>query len=254
MQSKVNLICGDCLEEMRKMEDNSIDLILCDMPYGITRHKDDKVIPLNEMWKEVKRIVKPTTPILFFASGLFYVDLVSSNRKMFKYDLVWDKGLTSGFLNAKRMPLRQHEHIAVFYEKLGCYNPQFTQGKPLHGKGKSYKEKSLKNQNYGKIVATEDVRKGCTDKYPTSIISFKKPHPAQTLHRTEKSIPLLEWLIKTYSNEGDTVLDFCMGSGTCGVAAVNTCRNFIGIEIDKDYYNLCNVRIKEKSDKITDND
>lgn len=178
MQSKVNLICGDCLEEMRKMEDNSIDLILCDMPYGITQHKDDKVIPLNEMWKEVKRIVKPTTPILFFASGLFYVDLVSSNRKMFKYDLVWDKGLTSGFLNAKRMPLRQHEHIAVFYEKLGCYNPQFTQGKPLHGKG----------------------------------------------------------------------------SGTCGVAAVNTCRNFIGIEIDKDYYNLCNVRIKEKSDKITDND
>ena len=168
--------------------------------------------------------------------GVFYVDLVNSNRKLFRYDLVWDKQLVSGFLNAKRMPLRQHEQIAVFYKKPPTYNPQFTQGQPLHTKGSKYKDKPVNNQNYGAFDAADDSRAGCTEKYPTSILSFQKPHPSVAKHRTEKPVALLEYLIKTYTNENETVLDNCMGCGSTGVACINTNRNFIGMELDEDYF------------------
>lgn len=235
---------GDCLVEMNNIPDKSVDFICTDLPYEVTQNKMDIKIPFEPLWKHYRRIIKDTGGIALFGQGLFYVDLVNSNRKMFKYDIVWDKVLTSNFLNAKKMPLRQHEQIAIFYKKPPIYNPQFTEGKPLHSKGKSYKEKEHKNQNYGRFEMTDDSRCGSTEKYPTSIIKFQKPHPSVAQHRTEKSILLLENLIKTYTNEGETVLDSCMGSGTCGIACFNTNRNFIAIEMNDAEFEKAEKRIE----------
>jgi len=239
----IQLHQGDCLELMKNIPDGSVDMILCDLPYGKTRNKKDKPLPFEPLWEQYKRIVKANGAIVLFAQGTFFVDLVNSNRKMYRYDLVWDKQLKSGFLNAKRMPLRQHEQIAVFYKKLPTYNPQFSQGKPLHSKGFSYKSKELKNQNYGKFHATDDVRAGSTEKYPASILPFTKPHPSVAQHRTEKPVALLEYLVKTYTNPGEVVLDNCMGSGSTGIACVNTGRNFIGMELDSNYFQIAQQRI-----------
>ncbi len=245
----VDLRLGDCLEIMKEIPDNSIDMILCDLPYGKTQNVNDKPLPFDLLWKQYKRVIKNNGCIALFGQGTFYIDLVISNRKWFKYDLVWDKVLTSGFLNAKRMPLRQHEQVAIFYKQQPTYNPQFTEGKPLHGKGTSYKSKELKNQNYGKFNAIDDTRKGSTQKYPTSILTFPKPHPSIAKHRTQKSVKILEWLIKTYTNEGEVVLDNCMGSGTTGIACVKTNRNFIGIELDENYFNIAKNRILGGNDE-----
>ena len=239
----MQLYKGNCLEIMTKIPNKSVDMICCDLPYGTTQNKLDIVIPFEPLWEQYERIIKDDGCIALFAQGLFYVDLVNSNRKLFRYDLVWDKVLISGFLNAKRMPLRQHEQIAIFYKKLPLYNPQFTQGKPLHSKGLNYVNKEIKNQNYGNFQHTDDSRKGSTEKYPTSILRFPKPHPSIAKHRTEKSIECLEWLIKTYTNEEDTVLDNCMGAGSCGIACKNTNRKFIGIELDENYFKIAEDRI-----------
>ena len=142
------------------------------------------------------------------------------------------------------MPLRQHEQIAVFYRKLPTYNPQFSQGKPLHSRGSAYKNKDAKNENYGKFHPENDERSGSTEKYPTSILSFPKPHPSIAKHRTEKPVELLKWLIRTYTNEGDVVLDNCMGSGSTGVACVETNRQFVGIEMDAHYFDIAQQRIR----------
>ena len=242
----MTLLQGNCLELMKDIPDKSIDLILCDLPYGTTRNSWDEVIPFDKLWAQYNRIIKDNGAILLFAQGKFYVNLVSSNMKMFRYDLVWDKELVSGFLNAKRMPLRRHEQVAVFSKHLPTYNPQFTQGKPLHSKGTSYKEKELTNNNYGDFKATDDDRAGSTEKYPTSIMKFQKPHPSVCVHPTEKPVALLEYLVKTYTNERDVVLDNCMGSGSTGVACQNTNREFIGMELDEDYYKLACERIKKE--------
>ena len=239
----MTLLQGDCLELMKDISDKSIDLILCDLPYGTTRNSWDEVIPFDKLWAQYNRIIKDNGAILLFAQGKFYVNLVSSNMKMFRYDLVWDKELISGFLNAKRMPLRRHEQVAVFYKHLPTYNPQFTQGKPLHSKGTAYQTKELTNNNYGDFKATDDDRAGSTEKYPTSIIKFQKPHPSVCVHPTQKPIELSEYLIKTYTNEGDTVLDNCMGSGSTGVACKNTDREFIGMELDEKYYKIACERL-----------
>ena len=236
---------GDCLELMKNIPDKSVDMILCDLPYGTTQNKSDIIIPFDKLWNSYERIIKDNGAIVLFAQGVFYVDLVNSNRKLFRYDLIWDKVLTSGFLNAKRMPLRQHEQIAVFYKKLPKYNPQFTSGKPLHSKGKTYKDKPIVNQNYGVFHTADDSRAGSTEKYPTSILKFQKPHPSISVHRTQKSVELLEWLINTYTNEGETVLDNCMGSGSTGVACINTNRNFIGYELDEKYFEIAEKRLNE---------
>ena len=228
---------------MRRIDNKSIDMILCDLPYGVTRNKKDTAIPFDDLWYQYERIIKDNGAIVLTAQGMFFIDLVNSNKKLFRYDLVWDKELTSGFLNANRQPLRRHENIAVFYKKQPIYNPQFTQGKPLHGKGTAYKTKELKNHNYGNFAAVGDYRKGTTEKYPTSILRFPKPHPSTAVHPTQKSIELFEWLIKTYTNEGDLVLDNCMGSGTSVLACINTNRNFIGFEIDERYFNLAQNRM-----------
>ena len=240
----IDLRLGNCLELMKEIPDKSIDMILCDLPYGITQNEKDKRLPLDLIWKEYKRIIKDSGAIALFCQGKFFVDLVNSNPKMFRYDLVWDKVLVSGFLNAKRQPMRSHEQIAIFYKKQPTYNPQFTKGKPLHGKGKSYKIKEGKNNNYGKFGVLDDIRKGSTDKYPKSIIVSKKDHPSLCIHPTQKPVDLLEWLIKTYTNEGEVVLDNCMGSGSCGVACRNTNRSFIGMEIDKEYFDIAKERIE----------
>ena len=241
----IQLRKGDCLELMKDLPDKSIDAIICDLPYGTTQNKSDIILPFDKLWAQYERIIKDNGAIVLFGQGLFFVDLINSNRKLFRYDLVWDKQLISGFLNANRMPLRVHENIAVFYKQLPIYNPQYTEGKPLHSKGKSYLNKEHKNENYGKFEMTDDSRAGSTQKYPKSIISFQKPHPSKAQHRTEKSIEMLEWLIKTYTNEGEVVLDNTMGSGTTGVACVNTNRNFIGMELDDKYFEIAEKRINE---------
>ena len=247
----IQLFHGDCLELMKNIPDESIDLILCDLPYEVTRNKFDKRLPFNLLWKQYERVIKNNGAILLFAQGVFYVDLVNSNRKWYRYDLVWDKKLTSGFLNANRMPLRKHEQIAVFYKKLPTYNPQFSKGKPLHSKGSAYKIKPVKNQNYGEFKASDDSRAGSEQKHPTSIISYQKPHPSKALHRTEKPVDLLEYLIKTYTNKKETVLDNCMGSGSTGVACLNTNRNFIGMELDGNYFNIAKERINNAVEELS---
>ena len=246
------IIKGDCLDVLPQLIQRKItvDLVLTDPPYGTTNNSKDIVIPFTEMWDNIKAIRKDNAPTILFAQGLYYIDLVNSNRSEFRYDLVWDKILTSGFLNAKRMPLRRHEQIAVFYKKLPIYNPQFMEGKPLHSKGISYINKEHKNQNYGNFEQIEDTRKGCTQKYPTSILTYQKPHPSVAVHRTEKSISLLEQLIKTQTNEGAVILDFAAGTFTTGVACQNTNRKFIGIEKDESYYNIGVKRMKENQERV----
>lgn len=241
----------DCLEGMKRIPDASVDCIICDLPYEVL-HKNnphaqwDRIIPFEPLWEQYERVIKENGAIVLFAQGMFTAKLMMSNERLWKYNLVWNKVLVSGFLNAKKMPLRCHEDICVFYKKTPTYNPQMTEGKPLHGKGRSYKNKDLTNNCYGNISATEDMRKGCTKKYPTSILRFKKTHPSVTVHPTQKFVELFEWLIKTYTNEGDTVLDNAIGSGTTAVAAIRMKRNFIGFELQKEYFDIANKRIKDE--------
>lgn len=232
----------DCLEGMQAIPDGSIDMILCDLPYGQTKNHWDKVIPLDNLWKEYLRVIKKNGAIVLFADGIFLADLMQSNRKMWRYNLVWDKILTSGFLNANRMPLRQHEYICVFYRSLPTYNPQMKKGVKSHSKGS---KKDLRNNNYGKyqFIDNSDVHGDL--KFPTSIIQYQKPHPSKSIHPTEKPIELFEYLIKTYTNPGETVLDNCIGSGPTAVAAIRTGRQFIGFEISEKYCKIANQRIQD---------
>lgn len=241
----IQLFNGNCLEIMPKLiaEGVKVDLILCDLPYGVTSHKDDKPIPFDSLWECYNSIISDNGAIVLFAQGQFYVDLVNSNNKMFKYDIVWDKQLSTGFLNANKMPLRRHESIAVFYKKPPIYNPQKSIGKPNHSKGTKHFTKEQLNQNYGEYKPVESNQSEL--KHPTSIVSFQKPHPSKCVHRTEKPIALLEYLIRTYTNEGMTVLDNCFGSCSTGIAAQNTRRSFIGIEIDEYYFKLGEQRVYE---------
>lgn len=246
----MKLIHGDCLEEMKNIPDKSINLILCDLPYEVLNKGNknaqwDKMIPMDELWKQYNRIITDNGAIVLFAQGMFTCQLMMSNPKNWRYNLIWDKRLPGGFLNAKRMPLRSHEDIVVFYKKLPTYNPQMEEGIPLHGRGTSFKTKDLTNNCYGNMSVTDDLRKGSTQKFPRSVLRFDKPHPSTLLHPTQKPVSLLEYLIKTYSNEGDAVLDNCMGSGSTGVACVNTGREFIGIELNDKYFEIAKGRINE---------
>ena len=247
--NNIQLYNGDCLEIMKNIPDNSVDLILCDLPYGITRNKWDSIIPLNKLWEQYKRITKENCAICLFADGMFMAKLMTSNPKMWRYNLVWNKVLSSGFLNANRMPLRTTEEIVVFYNKQPIYNPQKTKGTPNHSKGKAVNKTSddegRVNNNYGKYTIVDNNKELGDMKHPTSLITFSKPHPSVSLHPTEKPVHLCEWLIKSYTNENMTVLDNCMGSGSTGVACVNTNRNFIGIELDENYFNIAKERIEQ---------
>lgn len=235
----------DCLEAMKSISDKSVDMILCDLPYGVTaKNKWDTVIPYEPLWKEYNRVVKDNGAIVLFGQDKFTAVTMLSNKKNHRYNLIWKKVLPSGFLNANRMPLREHEDIMVFYKKLPTYNPQKFKGKPCHSKGKvvgNMNDAQLKNNNYGdfKCVETEGDMK-----FPTSILEFAKPHPSICIHPTQKPVELLEWLIKTYTNENEVVLDNCMGSGSTGVACVNTNRKFIGIEKENEYFEIAKNRIE----------
>ena len=194
------------------------------------------------MWEQYERVIKDNGATVLTGQGLFSAELMLSNKKMYRYSLVWDKVLTSGFLNANRMPLRSHEDILVFYKKLPLYNPQKTLGKKNHSKGA---RKENKNNNYGEFGFVDNSEKLGDMKHPKSIITFSKPHPSVSVHPTQKPVELMEYLIKTYTNEGETVLDNCMGSGTTGVACVNLNRNFIGIELDDKYFEIAKERIEK---------
>lgn len=245
MRDNITLYHGDCLDIIPQLveQGEKVDMILCDLPYGVTNHKDDKPLPFDELWKCYHAIISDNGVIVLFAQGQFYVDLVNSNRKMFKYDLVWDKQLSTGFLNANRMPLRRHENMAVFYKKAPIYNPQKSVGKPNHNKGEKHKTREAINRNYGVYKPVDADLSEL--KHPTSIIFFQKPHPSACLHRTEKPVSLLEYLIKTYTNEGMTVLDNCMGSGSTGSACQNTGRRFIGIEKEDSIFQTAKNRLSK---------
>lgn len=241
---KTNVVYrGDCLAVMQEeIADGSIDMILCDLPYGVTRNKWDEVIPFDDLWKQYKRIIKPNGAILLFADGMFMARLMVSNPAMWRYNLVWKKGeRVSGFLNANKMPLRNHEEICVFYKALPTYNPQFTEGIPLHGKGNAYLTKANTNNNYGSFQNLPDARKGTTQKYPKSVLDYDKPHPA--IFPTQKPVELCKYLIRTYTNENEIVLDNCCGSGTTLLAARNTNRKYIGIELNDNNYHLTMSRL-----------
>ena len=231
----IDLKQGDCLELMKDIPDKSVDMILCDLPYGVTSNKWDSIIPFEPLWESYHRVIKDNGAIVLFSQMPFTVDLVASNYKDFRYEWIWEKLSASGHLNANRMPMKKHENILVFYKKLPTYNPQFTEGKPYVA---TY---STHSSNYGKqkdnITTINDGKR-----YPVDIIKFNND---RGLHPTQKPVELLEYLIKTYTNEGDTVLDNCMGSGSTGVACVNTCRNFIGIELDGGYFEIAKSRIEE---------
>jgi site-specific DNA-methyltransferase (adenine-specific) len=237
----------DCVgvNGMRQIPDASVHLIFSDLPYGTTKNAWDAIIPYDELWKEYERVLKPRGVVVLFAQNLFASDLIQSNRKHFKYKWIWVKDRPSNFLNAKRMPLFDFEELLVFYKKAPTYNPQFFEGKPLHGMGSKYKEGKLKNNNYGEFNSQENPsasRTGDTKKYPRTTLHFAKPHPP--IHPTQKPTDLAEYIIRTYTNEGDVVLDSCAGVGTIPIACVNTKRNFVAFEKDETYFNKACERIE----------
>lgn len=245
---KSELICDDCLAAMKKMPENSVDMVLCDLPYGITRNKWDSVIPLDELWKEYRRIVKENGAIVLFGSGMFTAELMKSGKEMWRYNLIWKKTTVTGFLNAKKMPLRQHEDICVFYGKLPVYNPQMTHGHKRKVSTAQHKRNSRKTTNYGAFaLKTYDS----TERYPTSVLEFATDKQKSAIHPTQKPVALMEYLIKQYTNEGDTVLDNCMGSGSTGVACVHIGRKFVGVEIDEKYYEAAKKRINAAEEATT---
>ena len=234
---------GDCLELMKEISDESIDMILVDPPYERTHNKWDSIIPLNEMWEQYLRIIKSNGCIAIFADGMFMADLMKSQEKIWRYNLIWDKVLSTGFLNANKQPLRVHEEICIFYKKPPVYHPQRVLGAMNHSKGK---KKVCDNNNYGKYEFVDNREELGEWKHPTSILRFQKPHPSVVTHPTEKSVELCEWLIKSYTNEGELVLDNCAGSGSTCIAAINTNRKFIGMEMDGHYFGVAKNRIQER--------
>lgn len=245
------LLQGDCLKLMEEVEDNSIDMILCDLPYGkVTHNKWDNIIPFDDLWKEYKRVIKEHGAITLFGQNAFSAKLILSNEGMYRYTLVWDKVRTTGFLNANRMPLRKHEDILVFYKKLPTYNPQMTEGgEPSHSRGKKWENKG-NSMDDGKIYGSYNhvnytKSQDSNMKYPTSIITVSNIVNKDRLHPTQKPVALLEYLIRTYTNENETILDNCMGSGSTGVACVNTNRDFIGMELEEKYFDIAKERIEQ---------
>lgn len=237
----IDLRNGDCLEVMKTIPDGSIDAIITDPPYGTTACKWDSVIPFEPMWAELKRIIKSNGAIVLFCSQPFTSALIMSNLKMFKYQWIWDKKFAGNFVTANKRPLNTFEEIVVFYDKQPTYNPQkikrdkpITSGKRCHPRNRTGTEKNITYQAEKKIYDY---------KHPTTIISIPRQIGKGTIHPTQKPIEIMEYLIKTYTQENETVLDFTMGSGTTGVACKNLNRNFIGIELDEGYFNIAKERI-----------
>ena len=230
----------DCLEGMKRIPDKSVDMILCDLPYQVTACKWDTIIPFEPLWEQYERVIKDDGAIVLTAAQPFTSALIASNIKRFRYTWVWDKKLSTNVLHAKKMPLKRHEDICVFYKKLPTYNPEMRKGKPR------LKGKVSRSETNAKVKHREDVVQYMSDEYyPTSILEISNANMRGRKHPTQKPVALFEYLIKTYTNDGETVLDNCMGSGTTAIACMNTNRNFIGFELDKEYYNLSLQRIAE---------
>ncbi len=244
-----SLLFGDCLERMKEIPDASVDLVLTDPPYGTTACKWDSVIPFEPMWAELKRIIKPNGAIVLFGSEPFSSMLRCSNLKMFKYDLVWEKSKGSNFVHSKYQPLKTHENIIVF-SKGGAaqgsktpmkYYPQMTIGVP-YDKGIGQKKISTLNGGLSKSSSIH-MKNETGNRFPRSVHYYKTAESEGSYHPTQKPVALLEYLIKTYTNESETVLDFTMGSGSTGVACLNTKRKFFGIEMNDGYFNIAKDRI-----------
>lgn len=234
-----NIYLGDCLELMQYISDKSIDMILADLPYGTTACKWDVVLPFELLWEQYERIIKDNGAIVLFGSEPFTSLLITSNLKNFKYNWIWQKNKTTGFLNAKKQPMNDHETISVFYKRQCTYNPQMTIAEKVYKRGL---QKRGKSDCYGEEKDYMAVDTGF--RYPKRIIYFNNNKTREQLHPTQKPVALLEYLIKTYTNEGDLVLDNCMGSGSTIIACMNTNRNYIGIEKDKHYFEVAKERIE----------
>lgn len=237
------LLQGDCLEIMKNIPDKSINMILCDLPYGTTSSKWDNVIPFEKLWEQYERIIKDNASIILFSSGLFTIDLIQSNRKHFKYKLIWKKNVPTGMSSAKYRPMKYYEEICIFQYGKPLYNPIL---KPRVGVGKScYNYNHYCGEN--NHINLQKIKKKYDPDYvqPSDVLEIDVvPNRKGKLHPVQKPIKLLEWLIKTYSNKDDLILDNCMGSGSTGVACLNTGRNFIGIELDEKYFNIAKQRIE----------
>ena len=244
----MQLYKGDCIEVMRQLIDQGVrvDAVICDIPYGIHSNKFDTVIPFDEMWECINAIVKPKGNVVLFASGLFTARLMLSNEKKFRYELIWQKSKCGSPLTAKYMPLKKHENILVFGEPASYYEPQMTKGKPYKRK---YTPNKVNNLGYG-IAGVQTDNKGT--RHPTTILNFPQKWRRQDqIHPTQKPVALMEFLVKSYCPEGGTVIDFCAGSGSTGVACVRSNRKFIGIEIDESYFNIMKERLEDESKEIT---
>jgi site-specific DNA-methyltransferase (adenine-specific) len=237
----IDLRLGDCLEVMKTIEDNSIDAIITDPPYGTTACKWDSIIPFEPMWEQLNRIIKPNGAIVLFGSEPFSSFLRTSNVKMYRYDWIWEKSKATNFLFAKQMPLIAHEDIMIFYKKKPTYNPQKTKGKP-YNKGK---EKRTEIEAVGKIGNGNLIENKTGLRNPRSVQYFVTAEREGKLHPTQKPLLLIEYMIKTYTKENETVLDFTMGSGTTMLACKNLNRNGIGIEKDEDYFKIAEERINK---------
>ena len=234
----------DCLEGMKRIPDGSVDMILCDLPYGTTRNKWDSVIPLDLLWEQYERVIKDNGAIILTASQPFTTVLASSNLKNFRYEWIWNKQNSTGFQLANKRPLKKHENILVFYKKQPTYHPQGL---------KKYNKTNRRGRvgdNWDEMENNIYIQKWTN--YPTQSLHFK--HDKEKNHPTQKPVALFEYLIKTYTNEGETVLDNCIGSGTTAIASMRTGRNYIGFELDKGYFDIANDRIdKHKRDMSKDN-
>ena len=225
------VINGNCLEVMKEIDDASIDMILCDLPYGATQNSWDSVIPPAPLWEQYERTIKPNGAILLFGQDKFTATMMLSNPKLHRYNIIWDKVLKSGFLNAKKMPLREHEDIMVFYKSPPPYHPQMTVGEKNHTKGKAVGKQAEdvhSNRSYGNYTLVESPDGNM--KYPASIWRFPKPHPSVALHATEKPVDLLRYAIRTYTDRNAIVLDNCCGTGSTLIAAKLEGRRYIGID------------------------
>lgn len=235
------LMKGDCLERMKEIPDGSVDMVLADVPYGTTACTWDSIVPLEPMWVQLKRIIKLNGAIVMTASQPFTTTLISSNMKMFKYCWIWKKSKPTGHLNAKKQPLRTYEDVVVFYDNQCIYNPQGI--KPT--------DKVVSRTNRGNYGECSKTTRQTVTNYPRNIIEFPS---VDGVHQTQKPVALMEYLIKTYTNENETVLDFTMGSGTTGVACANTGRKFIGVELDDNYFEIAKDRVFGALQEKTDNE
>lgn len=237
----IDLRYGDTIEQMKLIPDKSIGLICADLPYGSTANKWDSIIPLDKLWEQYERILQPKGNIILFGAGLFAFKLALSNEKLFRYDMVWKKSKCGSPLTAKYMPLKKHEMILVFGESASYYVPQLTEGTPYKRK---WTPNKVNNMEYG-IAGVQTDNKGT--RHPITVLDFPQQWRRQDqLHPTQKPIELLEWIVNGYSKDTDIVLDNTFGSCTTGIACINTNRNFIGIENNKDYFNISLKRVEEK--------